>query len=219
MHRNKIAQNVNADEAVVLGRSRSSVTSRGPEFFFVLLGAAFYGATLSPQFRTKDIRVTDIIIHDLQASYFAAPSAADARPRTISTLIFPAGSKVDTKKTLTFKRKEDFSVWLDHRMPPAPCVAAVPLVSYTFCLALRSRSGFPTSILEVEIKGVAEALANLTQRGAVDPVIKANVSLSKSSFVSVQEAVAFGEVKDETLAGTSLNCASSLQKQLSPSGR
>jgi hypoxia up-regulated 1 len=58
-------------------------------------------------------------------------------------------------------------------------------------------------MLEVEITGVAEALANLTERGAIDPVVKATVSLSESGFVSVSKAVAFGEIKDESLTGWS----------------
>jgi hypoxia up-regulated 1 len=61
--------------------------------------------------------------------------------------------------------------------------------------------GFPTGILEVEISGVADAIGNLTERGALDPVIKANMTLSESGFVSLGEAVAYGEMKDDSLAG------------------
>ena len=49
--RAKIATNVNADEAVVLG-------------------AAFYGASVSRQFRSaKDIRVKDVSAYDMVVSY------------------------------------------------------------------------------------------------------------------------------------------------------
>ena len=61
--------------------------------------------------------------------------------------------------------------------------------------------GFPTRILEVELEGVTEAIGNLTERGAVDPVVKATLMLSESGFVSVSEAVAFGEIKDESITG------------------
>ena len=47
-------------------------------------------------------------------------------------------------------------------------------------------SGYPTDLLEVDIKGIQEALTNLTEAGAIDPVIKATVMLSESGFVSVQ---------------------------------
>ncbi|KAF9265145.1 actin-like ATPase domain-containing protein [Marasmius fiardii PR-910] len=158
----KIAMNVNADEAAVLG-------------------AALHGASLSRQFKTKNIQISDITVHDVQASYQASPASGSSQPRTITTGIFPAGSKAGTKKTLTFKRKEDFVINFNYKNEPAP--------------------GFPTHLLETEITGVAEALANLTERGAVDPVIKATVKLSESGFVSVTEAVAFGEIKDESLTG------------------
>ncbi|KAJ7057924.1 Hsp70 protein-domain-containing protein [Mycena amicta] len=147
----KIALNVNADEAAVLG-------------------AALHGASLSRQFKTKNIKVVDIGAYDVQVSYLATAST----PRTINTLIFPAGSKVGTKKTLTFKRKEDFVINFDYKDP-------VP-------------AGFPTRFPR-------EAIANLTEMGATDPVVKATLTLSESGFVSVSNAVAFGEIKDESIAG------------------
>ena len=63
------------------------------------------------------------------------------------------------------------------------------------------RSGYPTDILEAELRGVSEALQNLTDSGAVDPVVKATVVLSESGFVSIQDTIAFGEIKDESLTG------------------
>ncbi|EDR09636.1 uncharacterized protein LACBIDRAFT_189980 [Laccaria bicolor S238N-H82] len=159
---NKIALNVNGDEAAVLG-------------------AALHGAGLSRQFKTKNIKVSDISVHDIQASYLAASTTSTSRPRTITSLVFPAGSKVGTKKILTFKRKEDFIISLDYKTAVAP--------------------GFPTRMLEAEIMGVEEAIGNLTERGAVDPVVKATLTLSESGFVSISDAIAFGEIKDESIAG------------------
>ncbi|KAG6857031.1 hypothetical protein H0H87_010704 [Tephrocybe sp. NHM501043] len=158
----KIALNVNADEAPVLG-------------------AAFYGASLSRQFKTKNIKVSDISLHDVEVGYFAAPTTSLSRPRSISTLVFPAGSKAGTKKTLTFKRKEDFTLYFDYKHLIAP--------------------GYPQRMFESEIVGISEALGNLTERGAVDPVVKATLMLSDSGFVSVSEAVAYGEIKDDSLTG------------------
>lgn len=97
----KLAFNVNADEAAVLG-------------------AAFHGAGLSRQFKTKDIRITDIGPYDVQVSYQAESKQPGARPRTINTLVFPVGSKTNTKKTLTFKRQDDFKVKLAYKVPPLP---------------------------------------------------------------------------------------------------
>ncbi|KAI0331368.1 actin-like ATPase domain-containing protein [Cubamyces sp. BRFM 1775] len=158
----KIAQNVNADEAAVLG-------------------AALHGAGLSRQFKTKDIRISDIGPYDIQVAYQAEAKNPGARPRTINTLVFPAGSKTGTKKTLTFKRQNDFSVKLAYKASPAP--------------------GFPTEFLEAEITGVSEAIQNITEAGATDPVVKATVMLSESGFASVRDAVVTGEFKDESITG------------------
>jgi hypoxia up-regulated 1 len=56
-------------------------------------------------------------------------------------------------------------------------------------------------MIESKLTGVAKAIANLTERGAIDPVVKATLLLSESGFVSVSEAVVFGEIKDESLTG------------------
>jgi len=40
--------------------------------------------------------------------------------RTINTVIFPIGSKTGTKKTLTFKRTEDFTIKLQYKDAVAP---------------------------------------------------------------------------------------------------
>ncbi|KAI0633042.1 actin-like ATPase domain-containing protein [Trametes polyzona] len=159
---NKIAQNVNADEAAVLG-------------------AALHGAALSRQFKTKDIRITDIGPYDIQVSYQAEAKNPGSRPRTINTLVFPSGSKTGTKKTLTFKRQDDFAVKLAYKTPPAP--------------------GFPTEFVEADIVGVAEAIKNITEAGATDPVVKATVMLSESGFASVRDAIVSGEFKDESITG------------------
>ena len=68
-----------------------------------------------------------------------------------------------------------------------------------------SHSGLPSRILEAEITAVSEAFGNLTERGAADPVVRATVRLSESGFVSVPDAVAFGDIKDESLTGTRLS--------------
>jgi hypoxia up-regulated 1 len=71
----------------------------------------------------------------------------------------------------------------------------------TLLLNHQTRRGFPTRMFEAEITGVEEAIGNLTERGAVDPVVKATLTLSESGFVSITDAIAFGEIKDESIAG------------------
>ena len=58
--------------------------------------------------------------------------------------------------------------------------------------------GFPARMLEVEIGGIAEAVANLTERGAVHPVAKATLTLLDSRFVPVNDAVVYEEIKNES---------------------
>jgi hypoxia up-regulated 1 len=158
--------NVNSDEAAVLG-------------------AALHGATLSRQFRTKNIKLSDIGPYDVQVSYLAEAKSADvsddAPPRTITSLAFAKGSRTGTRKTLTFRRKNDFSLSFSYKSPPA--------------------SEIPVELLDARISGIAEALANITEAGGVDPVIKATILFSESGFVSVPEAVAYAEMKDDSLAG------------------
>ena len=94
----KVAVNVNADEAAVLG-------------------AGLHGASLSRQFKTKDIKVSDVYMYDIQASYPTEPRDGGS-PKTISSTIFPPGSKTGSKKTLTFKRKNDFAIRLLYKKTP-----------------------------------------------------------------------------------------------------
>lgn len=63
-------------------------------------------------------------------------------------------------------------------------------------------SEFPVELLEASITGVKEAFANITEAGGIDPVVKATIRLSPSGFVSVPEAWAYAELKDDSIAGT-----------------
>ena len=58
-------------------------------------------------------------------------------------------------------------------------------------------------ILEANIVGVSEAIKNITEAGATEPVVKATVMFSESGFASIRDAVVTGEFKDESIAGKS----------------
>ena len=81
----KITKNLNADEAAVMG-------------------AALYGAGLSRQYRTKDIRLTGLNPYAIDVSY---PAAND---RIITSTLFPANSKLGVQKTMTLKKTDDFDL-------------------------------------------------------------------------------------------------------------
>ncbi|KAG9101171.1 lumenal Hsp70 protein [Ceratobasidium sp. 392] len=155
----KIATNVNADEAAVLG-------------------TAFYGASLSKQYKTKAIKVTDAVARDVVLSYVAEGKGKDGGPRTINTLVFPARSATGVKKTLTLKRKVDFEVTLASKV----LETTTPIVSYAF-------------------SGVEAALANLTERGSTDAAVKLTLLYSESGLASVLEANVVGTVKDDSITG------------------
>jgi hypoxia up-regulated 1 len=106
---NKVAVNVNADEAAVLG-------------------AGLHGASLSRQFKTKEIKVSDVYMYDIQASYTTEPKEGGSS-KTITSTIFPPSSKTGSKKTLTFKRKHDFSINLLYKKTPFVCVPVTPVVT------------------------------------------------------------------------------------------
>lgn len=74
----KIAQNVNADEAAVLG-------------------AAYYGAALSRQFKMKPIELSERSVRETTVE----PSGE---------VLFPAGTPLGTKKTLSFAAKDDLTL-------------------------------------------------------------------------------------------------------------
>lgn len=49
--------------------------------------------------------------------------------------------------------------------------------------------------------GIPEAYANLTESGASDIVVKMSLLMSESGLVSVQDAVLYGDIKDDSIAG------------------
>lgn len=86
----KMAQNVNSDEGAVLG-------------------AAFYGATQSRQFKTKEYRVKDISLNGVEVAYQAGED--DGEERTVTTAVFGSGAKTGRRKTLKVNgRSDDFDL-------------------------------------------------------------------------------------------------------------
>jgi len=101
----KVAFDVDVDEAAVLG-------------------AGLYGASLSPQFKTKGIKVSDVYMYDIQVSYPTESKRKGTR-KTITSTIFPPSSKTGSEKVLTFKGKHDFSMRLFYRTKPYVCVLMI----------------------------------------------------------------------------------------------
>ncbi|KAG0745224.1 hypothetical protein G6F57_009218 [Rhizopus arrhizus] len=85
----KIAKNVNGDEAAVLG-------------------AAFRGASLSNQFRlSKQISIKDITSFPIEVTYKPENKGKEA-PTYVSTTLYNKYDKIATRKIMTFNRNTDF---------------------------------------------------------------------------------------------------------------
>lgn len=61
--------------------------------------------------------------------------------------------------------------------------------------------GLPSRIIEAELVGIQEAIINITEAGAKEPVVKLTVGISDSGFAILDDAVVFGEIKDDSIAG------------------
>ncbi|KAI7883842.1 heat shock protein 70 family [Mucor mucedo] len=85
----KIAKNVNADEAAVLG-------------------AAFRGASLSNQFRlSKQISIKDVTLFPIQVAYTPENKGKEAKA-AVHTTLFEKFGTIGTRKIMTFNRVSDF---------------------------------------------------------------------------------------------------------------
>lgn len=56
-------------------------------------------------------------------------------------------------------------------------------------------------IVEAELVGVQDAITNLTEAGVKEPVVKLTVGISDSGFATLEDAIVFGETKDDSITG------------------
>ncbi|KWU43807.1 actin-like ATPase domain-containing protein [Rhodotorula sp. JG-1b] len=162
----KIAKNVNADEAAVLG-------------------AALYGAGITRGFRTKDIRVQDLTPFGIDMAYEAEKSSADAEARVITTHLFPPMAKTGAKKTLTFRKTKDFAVDFSYRPSTLPDAPTGALFSTHF-------QGISSATANL----TAEQLANATVKVNVDLDASGLLKVGKAMLVLREEDEEEGKGKD-----------------------
>ncbi|CAI2179762.1 6593_t:CDS:10 [Funneliformis geosporum] len=94
----KIAQNVNGDEAAVFG-------------------AAFRGAGLSRQFKVKEIKVKDITPYPIEVDYSSEPKKSEdgtSKSKVYHTVLFNEFTAVGTRKMMSFPRTSDFNFSLNY---------------------------------------------------------------------------------------------------------
>jgi hypoxia up-regulated 1 len=164
--RDKLAMNVNSDEAAVLG-------------------AALHGASLSRQFRTKNIKLSDIAPYDVQVSYLAEvkTDARTRRARSRRRRLRGAHGRARARRLRSDARTTFRS---------------------RFRTRNRRRADSP-STCSTRVSPASRRRSLISPRRAASiPVIKATILFSESGFVSVPEAVAYAELKDDSITGTRL---------------
>ncbi|KAJ3330875.1 Hypoxia up-regulated protein 1 [Blyttiomyces sp. JEL0837] len=100
INRDRIAQNVNQDEAGVLG-------------------AGFRAAGISKQFKVKDIRIKDVVEFPVEVVYEVEPKSKE-----VHTTLFSKASTLGAKKLMNFKRVSDFEFTLGYKDAPTPIYTA-----------------------------------------------------------------------------------------------
>ncbi|GAN04334.1 hsp70 family chaperone [Mucor ambiguus] len=108
----KIAKNVNADEAAVLG-------------------AAFRGASLSNQFRlSKQISIKDVTLFPIEVTYKPENKGKEAKT-AVDTTLFNKFDAIGTRKIMTFNRVNDFEFDLSYGKNAAADVDGIAKVKVT----------------------------------------------------------------------------------------
>ncbi|WVW83006.1 hypothetical protein I302_105022 [Kwoniella bestiolae CBS 10118] len=165
----KIAQNVNTDEAAVLG-------------------AAYYGAALSRQFKMKNLNVTERSYYDIILDKNSAGQVET---------IFERGSKLGERKVLSLPipSKGEDEITLEFSQSTHPILADQ---STTKTENDQSQS---KPILSVSINDIQKSLKNFT---SPQPVIQVTLRLDPRGYLSVANAVITSntpEVEDGGVAG------------------
>ncbi|KAG0365461.1 Hsp70 protein-domain-containing protein [Gamsiella multidivaricata] len=164
----KIAKNVNGDEAAVMG-------------------AVFRAASLSRQFKVKEVRLKDISLLPVEVKYTGEAKDTVTPGKPFVTPIFAPRSVLGTRKIMSFKRVTDFGFDLEYGQ-----------VSEAHEGELREKQ-----IAHISLSGLTDAINKFKDVSVATPKVKVTIELSDSGVLSVQEAIATIETdgtKKATLA-------------------
>ncbi|KAI3633408.1 hypothetical protein MIR68_008355 [Amoeboaphelidium protococcarum] len=158
----KIAKHVNADEAAVLG-------------------ATLRAAQISPQFKVREFSIKDIAAHTIKISYqqqqqqqsVSTDSSVAEQGKIVQQKLFKAGSLLDSRKRMVFKRDSDFEL----------------LLQYDTDSEKDQQLGCK-DIASIQISGISEALTKYKDQIAEDGDTKSKVViyLNANDMVSVEDA-------------------------------
>ncbi|KAG0376653.1 Hypoxia up-regulated protein 1 [Mortierella sp. AD032] len=151
----KLAKNVNGDEAAVMG-------------------AVFRAASLSRQFKVKEVRLKDVSPFPIEVKYTGEAKDASTPGKPFLTPIFTERSVLGTRKIMSFKRITDFG--FDLQYGEVPAVHGAELSSQ--------------EIAHVSLSGLTEAINKFKDVSVATPKVKVTIELSESGILSVQEAIA-----------------------------
>ncbi|KAK3830051.1 MAG: Hsp70 protein-domain-containing protein [Linnemannia gamsii] len=151
----KLAKNVNGDEAAVMG-------------------AVFRAASLSRQFKVKEVRLKDISPFPIEVKYTGEAKDASTPGKPFLTPIFTERSVLGTRKIMSFKRITDFGFDLQYGEVPAAHGAELS----------------SQEIAHVSLSGLTEAINKFKDVSVATPKVKVTIELSESGILSVQEAIA-----------------------------
>jgi len=146
--RETLNKSINADEAAVLG-------------------AAFYGATMSSRFQVRRIDVFDVVPYKVNSEI---SREVGVRKQGQRADLFPINSKVPSKKLMTVKRNDDFDV--------------------SVFMQGNEWLATPTLLGKFSIQGVAKVydmLKNTTKEKAQQPKVALTFELDRSGLVNVQK--------------------------------
>ncbi|KAF9187414.1 Hypoxia up-regulated protein 1 [Haplosporangium sp. Z 767] len=153
--KDKIAKNVNGDEAAVMG-------------------AVFRAASLSRQFKVKEVRLKDVSLFPVEVKYTGESNDPATPGKPFLTPIFAERSVLGTRKIMSFKRVTDFNFDLQYGQ------------------VAEAHEGEITNkdIAHVSLSGLTEAINKFKDVSVATPKVKVTIELSNSGILSVQEAIA-----------------------------
>ncbi|KAG0281064.1 Hypoxia up-regulated protein 1 [Linnemannia exigua] len=141
----KLAKNVNGDEAAVMG-------------------AVFRAASLSRQFKVKEVRLKDVSPFPIEVKYTGEAKDASTPGKPFLTSIFSDRSVLGTRKIMSFKRITDFGFDLQYGEVSAAHGAELT----------------GQEIAHVSLSGLTEAINKFKDVSVATPKVKVTIELSES---------------------------------------
>ncbi|CAO3565139.1 unnamed protein product [Mortierella alpina] len=152
---NNIAKNVNMDEAAVMG-------------------AVFRAASLSKQFKVKEVRLKDISLFPIEVKYTGESKDENTPGKPFVTPIFGARSTIGTSKIMSFKRVTDFGFDLKYGEVPGE----------------HEKDISNREIAHVSLSGLTDAINKFKDISVATPKVKVTIELSNSGVVTIRDATA-----------------------------